>query len=97
MRTERDLEKYLKRECKRVGALYFKFSSPAHRGVPDCIVIAPHGEVTFIELKSPTGNGRLAPLQEHTIALMRDKGANVYVYDSKEQVDALIESFPIIR
>ena len=47
--------------------------------------------VRFVELKSPSGKGRLSALQLLEIAKLRDAGASVHVIESKEQVDAIIE------
>ena len=58
---EKDLEQRLGDRLKRTGCLYFKFTSPQNRGVPDRIVICPDGTVWFVELKKP--GGKLAALQ----------------------------------
>lgn len=48
---ERDLEAKTIRLAKASGCLIYKFSSPSHRGVADRIIIAPNGQVGFLELK----------------------------------------------
>lgn len=61
---EKQLERKLTSYCKSVGVLCYKWSSPAHRGVPDRILIGPLG-VNFVELK---GEGKKAtPLQAREI------------------------------
>ena len=49
------LEKHLEAKvilyAKSRGCLIYKFSSPSHAGVCDRIIIAPFGQVGFLELK----------------------------------------------
>ena len=59
---EREVEAYLVRAVKSVGGVAYKFSSPAHRGVSDRVVVLPGGRVWFVELKTETG--KLSPLQD---------------------------------
>lgn len=87
--SEQALERYLVLEAKRCGWLCYKWVSPAQRGVPDRILIAPGGQVTFIELKNPNGAGRLSPLQEVTLGKLTAQGCDVRVLHSKEGVDGL--------
>ena len=90
MASEKTLQAFVKKECKAAGVLCYKFSSPSHRGVPDLILIGKQGRVIFVELKSPTGKGRLSPLQEHTIREIRNQKGTVYVASSKETVSTII-------
>ena len=60
---EKQLEAKVGRYAASRGVLYYKFTSPQRRGVPDRILIAPNGRVGFMELKAP--NGRLSALQRH--------------------------------
>lgn len=57
MQIENDIEKYLVRQIKSIGALCYKFTSPGTRGVPDRIILY-RGNVFFIELKRPGGKPR---------------------------------------
>lgn len=90
MKDEKSLQKYLSDRLKDAGCLVYKFASPNKRGVPDLIVITPYHSVLFIEVKSPTGKGRLSKLQEHEIALLIDHGMTVMVIASQRQADGLI-------
>ena len=90
MPTESTLQAYIKKICTEHGILCYKFSSPAHRGVPDLLLIG-YGQTIFIEVKHPNGRGRLSPLQERTIHKMRDHGAQVHVIDNKQDADRVIE------
>ena len=81
------IEDYLGKIAKEHGFLYYKFTSPAHSGVPDRILIG-HGQTIFIELKRPKGKPR--KLQDRVFENMRKHGATVYVVDTKQQAKDLI-------
>ena len=57
---ERDVEKILVGEVKRLGGRAYKWVSPGNDGVPDRIVIFPGRKPVFVELKTETG--KLSPL-----------------------------------
>ncbi|MFJ7416695.1 VRR-NUC domain-containing protein [Streptomyces sp. NPDC098077] len=84
---ERDIEGYLLAQCRAHGFLCLKFVSPARGGVPDRIVVAPHGTV-FVEVKRP--GSQLRKLQQRTHAKLRSHGAEVHVVDDKPSVDTFI-------
>jgi hypothetical protein len=99
MKTEKQLQNYLKRQCGENNILYYKFSSPAKRGVPDVILVHclnvhtnMPDRVRFVELKSPSKTGRLSALQLLEIANLRDAGAIVHVIETVEQVDNIIKA-----
>ena len=52
---EKDIEKRLVREVKKLGGLCLKWVSPGNSGVPDRIVLMPGGKAIFVELKRPGG------------------------------------------
>lgn len=85
---EKKIEKYLCDRVKAIGGLQYKFSSPAHRGVPDRIVIY-NGKVHFVEVKQD--NGRLSSLQKIEHERIREQGLDVFVVWSTEDVDTFIE------
>ena len=82
------VEKYLKKEVTRHGGLCLKWSSPAHRGVPDRIVFL-YGKVYFIELKSE--EGKLTRLQTIMFDNLSELGFDVRIIRWKEAVDAPIK------
>jgi len=88
-KNEKRVESYLKRMVKTIGGLSYKFSSPAHRGVPDQIVILPTGNVWFIEVKAPDGN--VSKLQQVVIDDLLSKYANVEVVYCIEDVNKWIK------
>ena len=85
---EKEVEKFLVREVKKLGGISFKFISPGNAGVPDRIVILPSGKVIFVELK--TDKGKLTKLQEVQIKKISDLGADVRVLRGIEGVKEFI-------
>lgn len=81
---EKDVEKYLAKQCQRRGWLSYKFLS-SETGVPDRIVVLPGGAVWFVELKRARG-GRLSARQKHIISKLNNTGANVCVLYGREDV-----------
>ena len=47
---ESEIERHFVWTVERMGGITYKFTSPAHRGVPDRIIMAG-GKVLFLELK----------------------------------------------
>jgi hypothetical protein len=90
MLDERDIEKRLISEVKKIKGLVWKFVSPGTRGVPDRIVILPKGQVIFIELKKP--GEKPGPLQDYRHRQLTERGQLVYVIDSLGGVDRFIQS-----
>lgn len=78
---EKDIERWLGNQLKKLGCIYMKFVSPGNDGVPDRIVILPGGMVVFAELKNE--KGRLRPNQRVQIERMRKLGASVSVVTGK--------------
>ena len=85
---EKEVEKFLVREVKKLGGISFKFISPGNAGVPDRIVILPSGKVVFVELK--TDKGKLTKLQEVQIKKISDLGADARVLRGIEGVKEFI-------
>lgn len=85
---EKEVEKYLVREIKKLGGISFKFISPSNAGVPDRILILPTGKVVFAELK--TDKGKLTKLQESQIRKISGLGAEVKVLYGIEGVKKFI-------
>lgn len=87
-KPEAYVEDYLRKQCKQNSFLIYKFVSPGYRGVPDDMIIA-HGRVVFVECKAE--HGRVSDIQKAVIKQMRESGADVRVFNSREQVDELIK------
>ncbi len=74
---EKEIEKILVDEVKRLGGRAYKWTSPGNDGVPDRIVILPDTRVIFVELKTDTGV--LSPLQKIQIGRLKKLGQWVEV------------------
>lgn len=74
---EKEIEKILVAEVRKLGGRAYKFVSPGNAGVPDRIVVFPGRAPIFAELKSCTG--KLSTLQEMQIRRLRGLGQEVYV------------------
>ena len=85
---EKDVEKRLVRGVKKRGGIAYKFTSPNRRNVPDRIVVMPHAEIMFVELK--TEKGKLTSGQEREIARLRDLGCDVWVLYGPDAVDKFL-------
>ena len=85
---EAAVERYLQAQVTKRGGRSFKFVSPSYRGVPDRIVVAPYGQVWFVEVKTETG--KLSKLQEIVINDLREMGAQVFVAYGKAGVDEAV-------
>jgi hypothetical protein len=74
---ERFIERNVCEYAKGKGFLHYKFVSPSNRGVPDRIVVSPHGQIFFIEFKNE--KAKLTKLQKHVIDNLTRCFCNVYV------------------
>lgn len=82
------IEEYLRNRCDQLGYLCYKFKAPSNAGVPDRIVIG-NGHTVFVELKRPGEKPR--KLQVAQIRRMREAGATVFVADTTELVDEVLQ------
>ena len=88
---ESEIEKYLRERVEELSGKAYKFISPGNSGVPDRMICLPKGRIYFVELKTSGKSPR--PLQLLQIKRLRELGFSVYVIDSKEKVDRLIEEW----
>lgn len=86
---EKDIEKWLVEEVKKMGGLADKYVSPNNPGVPDRIVIMPGGRVYFVELKAQWG--RLGNLQKWQRKRYEGVGALVRCVRGMDGAKAFIE------
>lgn len=66
--SESAIERRVVDLCRTLGLLTYKFSSPAHRGVPDRIIIGS-GRIMFLELKRRGERPTRLQLRELTLLL----------------------------
>lgn len=85
---ESKIEKKLTELVRKCGGQSLKFVSPGNAGVPDRIVLMPHGRLHFVELKAPGEKPR--PLQVAVYEEFRALGFEVEVIDSLEGVQTFI-------
>lgn len=74
---EKEIEKILVTEVKRLGGRAYKWVSPGNDGVPDRIVIFPNRASVFVELK--TERGRLSSLQRVQCKRLKELGQEVRI------------------
>ena len=87
--SEKSVESYLRIKVRQMGGKAYKFVSPGNAGVPDRLVVIPGCEMFFVELKA-TG-GKTTPLQSQKIAELERLGQMVFIVDSKEGVDEILQ------
>jgi hypothetical protein len=85
---ESKIEKRLKNKINQIGGKALKFVSPGVTGVPDRIVLLPHGKIIFVELKAP--GEKLRKLQEFRAKELRNLGFDVRTIDTVEKVDLFV-------
>ena len=75
---------------KKRGGICPKWVSPGFDGVPDRIVLLPHGKFAFVEVKAPGEKPR--PLQVSRHKLLRRLGFRVYVLDDMSQIGGILDA-----
>jgi len=68
--SEKAVERKLVEGVQWLGGIAYKWISPGHVGVPDRIVLLPHGRLVFVELKADDG-GPSVPQRAVTARLAR--------------------------
>ena len=87
--TEKQIEQKLVSAVKAKDGLAPKFVSPGFDGVPDRIVLLPHGRIAFIELKAK--GRKMRPLQVRRKRQLESLGFSVYCIGSPEQIGGIID------
>lgn len=86
---ERTVERHLVQAARKRGGLALKFVSPGMDGVPDRIVLLPHGKLAFVELKAP--GKAMRPLQVRRKEQLEALGFSVYCVDGIEQIGGILD------
>ena len=86
---EKHIEQKLVKAVKAMGGISPKFISPGFDGMPDRLVLLPHGKFAFIEVKRHGEKPR--PLQLARHKLLRGLGFKVYVLDTPEQIGGILD------
>lgn len=85
---EKKIEQKLVTAVKKHGGICPKFVSPGFDGMPDRLLLLPHGRFAFVEVKAP--NQKPRPLQLSRHRLLRRLGFQVYALDALEDIDKII-------
>ncbi len=86
---EKSIEQKLVKAVKAAGGICPKLVCPGFDGMPDRMVLLPHGRLGFVEVKAPKQKPR--PLQTARHLLLTRLGFKVYVLDSPEQIGGIID------
>ena len=86
---EKTLEALLVQAAKSMGGLAPKFVSPGFDGMPDRIVLLPHGKMAFIEVKAHGKKQR--PLQVRRKSQLESLGFSVYCLDDAAQIGGMLD------
>lgn len=89
MKSEKQIEQSLVKAVKNMGGIAPKFVSPGFDGMPDRIVLLPHGLMAFVEVKAPGKKPRLLQVSRH--GLLRHLGFKVYVLDDMNQIGGILD------
>ena len=89
MKSEKQIEQSLVNAVKNMGGIAPKFVSPGFDGMPDRIVLLPHGVMAFVEVKAPGKKPR--PLQVSRHGMLRHLGFKVYVLDGTDQIGGILD------
>lgn len=83
------VESKLIKKVEKRGGVCPKWVSPSFAGVPDRLVFLPGGCFGLVEAKAP--GKKLRPLQRSRHRLFRKLGFKVYVLDSVEDIDRILD------
>ena len=86
---ENEVEAYLRRQVEKLGGLCLKIPADYMRGIPDRIVLLPHGVLVWVETKRPSG-GRVSGSQLVVHEMLRRLGQQVVIVWSREDADELL-------
>lgn len=86
---EKQIEQKLVKAVRGMDGLALKFMSPGFDGVPDRLILLPHGRIAFAEIKAM--GCKLRPLQVRRKRQLEALGFSVYVIDSLEQIGEILD------
>lgn len=86
---EKQIEQKLVKAVRAAGGICPKLVSPGFDGMPDRMILMPHGRITFVEVKAPGKEPR--PLQHMRLEQLRMLGFRAYVLDREGQIPAILE------
>ena len=86
--TEKQIEKRLVAEVKKLGGAALKFTSPGTVGVPDRIVLLPNGRVRFVEVKRK--GGVVSAAQKLWLGKLTAFGFKAVVLDDADEIGEVL-------
>ena len=86
---EKTLEALLVQTVKSIGGLAPKFISPGFDGMPDRIVLLPHGRLAFVEVKAHGKKPR--PLQVRRKSQLESLSFSVYCLENATQIGEMLD------
>lgn len=86
---EKVVEEALVKAVKCRGGLALKLTSSSWVGIPDRLVLLPQGSLGFVEVKAPGKVPR--PLQVRRLEQLKNLGFKVYVLDSLEKIEGVLD------
>ncbi len=86
---EKEIERVLVKEVKKLGGLCLKFNSLSMTGIPDRIILMKNARLAFVELKRK--GKKLRPLQKKRIKQLRDLGFKCFIIDDLAGVKTLTD------
>ncbi len=87
---EKVVEAALVKAVKEKHGLALKFVSPGLDGVPDRVVLLPHGKLAFVELKAP--GEKMRPLQLKRKDQIEALGFRVFCIDGTDQIGGILDA-----
>lgn len=88
--SEKDVERYLVKQCMNEGWIPLKYSSGISTGYPDRCILIPGGRTVWVEVKT-TGQ-KPTKLQQLRLRQLEQIGFSTRVVDSKAEVDRMIST-----
>ena len=86
---EAQLQQKMVKMMRSLGYIVYKMDPTFQRGVPDLLVLAPGGETTFLEVKTPAGV--VSPIQAQHHKQLKQLGFTVAVVRT---IDEMLDVLP---
>jgi hypothetical protein len=87
---ESGIERHFGMLARSYHCLTYKWPAQYHKGLPDRILIAPNGDVWFVEIKKT--KGKLSLMQKHVQGQLIGHKANVATLYGKGDVNGFFEN-----
>ena len=91
---EKDIEKHLVKEVKKLDGIPYKFKSPQRRSVPDRLCVFPNGILAFVEVKATGETPTEAQSREIDRLILKDQW--VLWVNSEFEVDSFIKKVKLM-